>query len=92
VLGPEAFVPRFFGAHSDDRILVINLGSDLHMAPAPEPLLASPESMDWMILWPSEDPRYGGDGVTALEDEENWHLPGHTATVLRPHTRQSQEG
>jgi hypothetical protein len=26
--------------------------------------------------------------VTPLEDEDNWHLPGHTATVLRPHTRQ----
>jgi 1,4-alpha-glucan branching enzyme len=34
----------------------------------------------------------GGDGVIPLEDEDNWHLPGHTATVLRPHTRQGQEG
>ena len=92
VLGPEAFVLRFFGAHSDDRLLVVNLGSDLHLDPAPEPLLAPPEGMDWTILWSSEDPRYGGDGVTPLEDEDNWHLPGHTATVLRPHTRQGQEG
>jgi maltooligosyltrehalose trehalohydrolase len=92
VLGVEAFVLRFFGAYSDDRLLVVNLGSDLHLEPAPEPLLAPPESMDWTILWSSEDPRYGGDGVTSLEDKDNWHLPGHTATVLRPHTRQSQEG
>jgi maltooligosyltrehalose trehalohydrolase len=88
VLGPEAFVLRFFGAYSDDRLLVVNLGSDLHLDPAPEPLLAPPEGTDWMILWSSEDSRYGGDGVTPLEDEDNWHLPGHTATVLRPHTRQ----
>lgn len=31
VLGPEAFVLRFFGAHNDDRLLVVNLGSDLHL-------------------------------------------------------------
>jgi maltooligosyltrehalose trehalohydrolase len=92
VLGPEAFVLRFFEAHGDDRLLVINLGSDLHLSPAPEPLLAPPEGMDWTILWSSEDPRYGGNGVTPLEDEDNWHLPGHTATVLRPHTHQGQEG
>ena len=92
VLGPESFVLRFFGAHSDDRLLVVNLGSDLHLSPAPEPLLAPPKGMDWTILWSSEDPRYGGDGVTPLEDEDNWHLPGHTATVLRPRTRQGQEG
>ncbi len=92
VLGPEAFVLRFFGTHSDDRLLVVNLGRDLHLDPAPEPLLAPPEGMDWTILWSSEDPRYGGGGMTPLEDEDNWHLPGHTATVLRPHTRQGQEG
>ena len=92
VLGPEAFVLRFFGVHNDDRLLVVNLGSDLHLDPAPEPLLAPPEGMAWTVLWSSEEPRYGGDGVTPLEDEDNWHLPGHTATVLRPHTRPGQEG
>src|SRR4029450_9547982 len=45
VLGPESFVLRFFGTHSDDRLLVVNLGSDLHLAPAPEPLLAPPEGV-----------------------------------------------
>ena len=30
--------------------------------------------------------------LTPLEDEDNWHLPGHTATVLRPRTRQGQAG
>jgi maltooligosyltrehalose trehalohydrolase len=92
VLGPEAFVLRFFGVHNDDRLLAVNLGSDLHLEPAPEPLLAPPEDRDWTILWSSEDPRYGGDGVIPLEDEDNWHLPGHTATVLRPRPRQGQEG
>ena len=42
VLAPEAFVLRFFGTHHDDRLLVVNLGRDLHLNPAPEPLLAPP--------------------------------------------------
>jgi maltooligosyltrehalose trehalohydrolase len=40
--------------------------------------------MRWQLLWSSEDPRYGGGGTAPLEDEENWHIPGHVAVVLRP--------
>ena len=84
VLGPEACVLRYFGARGDDRLLLVNLGRDLHLHPAPEPLLAPPEGMHWQLLWSSEDPRYGGGGTAPLEDEENWHIPGHAAVVLRP--------
>ena len=42
VLGPEAFVVRFFGEAGADRLLVVNLGPDLAFDPAPEPLLAPP--------------------------------------------------
>jgi maltooligosyltrehalose trehalohydrolase len=84
VLAPEAFVLRFFGTPHPDRLLVVNLGRDLDLTPAPEPLLAPPEGMRWEILWSSEDPRYGGSGTAPLEDEEGWHMPGHAAFVLRP--------
>jgi maltooligosyltrehalose trehalohydrolase len=87
VLGPEAFVLRFFGAHADDRLLVVNLGRDLALNPAPEPLLAPPEGMLWEILWSSEDPRYDGGGTAPLEGEDGWQIPGHAAVVLRPVTR-----
>lgn len=87
VLGPEAFVLRFFGEQADDRLLVVNLGRDLALQPAPEPLLAPPEGMVWKILWSSEDPRYGGAGTAPLEGEEGWHVPGHAAVVLRPVAR-----
>ncbi len=43
VLSSEAFVLRFFGgegAAGDERLLIVNLGIDLHLDPAPEPLLA----------------------------------------------------
>ena len=86
VLGPEAFVLRFFGEDGDDWLLVVNLGRDLPLEPAPEPLLAPPQDRAWVILWSSEDPRYGGGGTAALEDEEHWHMPGHAAFVLKPKT------
>ena len=35
VLGAEAFVLRFFGEDGDDRLLLVNLGVDLHLDPAP---------------------------------------------------------
>ena len=91
VLGAEAFVLRFFGAHGDDRLLIVNLGRALHLNPAPEPLLPPPQGMGWTILWSTEHPRYGGCGTAPLEDEDNWHLPGHAAVMLRPDTRQERE-
>jgi maltooligosyltrehalose trehalohydrolase len=84
VLAPEAFVLRFFAVDGDDRLLVVNLGVDLKLSPAPEPLLAPPENMRWKILWSSEDPRYGGSGTPALETEGSWRLPGHAALVMAP--------
>jgi maltooligosyltrehalose trehalohydrolase len=84
VLGAEAFVLRFFGEDDDDRLLLINLGLDLNLTPAPEPLLAPPEGMEWRVLWSSEDPRYGGSGAPPLDMEENWLLPGHAAMALGP--------
>ncbi len=81
-LAGEAFVLRFFGDDGDDRLLVVNLGSDLHLNPAPEPLLAPPLGRAWGLLWSSEAPAYGGTGTPALDTEENWRIPGHAAVVL----------
>src|SRR5262249_3621830 len=84
VLGDEAFVLRFFGEDDDDRLLLVNLGVDLRLDPAPEPLLAPPEGTVWRILWSSEDPRYGGLGIAPLDAEGDWHLPGHAALTVGP--------
>jgi maltooligosyltrehalose trehalohydrolase len=84
VLGEEAFVLRYFVEGGADRLLVVNLGRDLHLDPAPEPLLAPPEGAEWEIRWSSEDPRYGGNGTAPLDTEENWIIPGETAVVLAP--------
>ena len=90
VLTPEAFVLRYFsqGSQGDDRLLVVNLGRDLSLVPAPEPLLAPPEGACWEVVWSSEDPRYGGCGAPPPEDREGgWRLPGQAAVVLRPKER-----
>jgi len=86
VLSSEAFVVRFFGGENpgEDRLLTVNLGVDLHLDPAPEPLLAPPADCEWTILWSSEDPKYGGTGTPPLDTEENWRIPGHAAVVLMP--------
>ncbi len=84
VLAPEAFLLRFFGEGGDDRLLLVNLGRDLHLVSAPEPLLAPPENTRWALLWSSEDPRYGGCDTPPLDSEENWRVPGHAAVALRP--------
>jgi maltooligosyltrehalose trehalohydrolase len=89
VLGPEAFVLRYFGAEGDDRLLVVNLGIDLRLAIVPEPLLAPPEGMRWQTLWSSEDPRYGGSGAPGIDTDREWRIPGRTATAMRPAPRET---
>ncbi len=84
VLGPEAFVLRFFGEAAADRLLVVNLGADLALNPAPEPLLAPPTDALWRILWSSDEVRYGGAGVAPVETRQNWRIPGHAAVLLEP--------
>lgn len=83
VLGPGAFVLRFFG-EGDDRLLLVNLDAELHLDPAPEPLLAPLQGCTWELSWSSEDPRYGGTGTPPVYGEENWRLPGRIAVLLQP--------
>src|SRR5439155_10035105 len=82
VLGPSAFVLRFFH-DAGDRLLVVNLGPAVDLRPAPEPLLAPPAGRNWQVIWSSEDPRYGGGGTPAVE-ADGWRLLGESAVVLAP--------
>src|SRR5206468_3160504 len=79
VLGEEAFVLRYFGENNDDRLLIVNLGTDLHMTIAPEPLLAAPHGKTWDTQWSSEHPKYGGCGNPPPETPaEPRRPPGQT--------------
>jgi maltooligosyltrehalose trehalohydrolase len=84
VLGDAAFVLRYFGGADGDRLLLVNLGRELTIDPAPEPLLAPPADALWDVRWSSENPRYGGVGTPPVEGDEVWHLPGESAIVLQP--------
>jgi maltooligosyltrehalose trehalohydrolase len=86
VLGPQALVLRGVGRAADgsrDRLLLVNLGGDLSLALAPEPLLAPPTRDGWRVVWSSESPEYGGRGAPE-HDPEAWILPGGCAQVLAP--------
>lgn len=87
VLGPEALVLRWFDpvGQGDDRLMLLNLGIEVRLPIATEPLLAASEGRRWRILWSSEDPRYGGGGTPQPETEEhNWRLPAQAVIVLMP--------
>jgi maltooligosyltrehalose trehalohydrolase len=84
VLGPSAFLLRYFGPQRRDRLLLVNLGPELHLDPAPEPLLAPVNGQPWELAWSSEDPRYGGGGTPPVETEDDWHMPAESAVFLTP--------
>ncbi|MGE5443159.1 MAG: malto-oligosyltrehalose trehalohydrolase [Ignavibacteriales bacterium] len=82
VIGLNALVIRFFGENGDDRLLVINLGTQFEYKPAPEPLLAPVSGGSWQLVWSSDDPRYGGPGITNPCSKRGWRLPGESAVLF----------
>jgi maltooligosyltrehalose trehalohydrolase len=83
VVAEQAFVLRFFSDAGDDRLLVVNLGRDFHLDPAPEPLVAPPEDRAWHLLWSSEHPGYGGSGQPPFDAQAGWRIPGEAVVVFR---------
>lgn len=82
VLSERAFLLRYFGGKSD-WLIIVNLGSDLHLRQAPEPLLAPPSGQRWNLLFSSEDPAYGGSGAyTPDTADEGWRIQGEAAVLL----------
>jgi maltooligosyltrehalose trehalohydrolase len=81
VLGEDALVLRYSG-EKGDRLLLLNLGSDLRYEPCPEPLLAPLPGTRWRRLLSSEEIRFGGGGVCHPDGTGTWLLPGYTALVL----------
>jgi maltooligosyltrehalose trehalohydrolase len=82
VLSPHAFMLRYFSETHGDRLVLVNLGMDLHLDPSPEPLLAPMAGRPWRVVFSSEDPQYGGTGTRPPDTSENWRIAGHSAVVL----------
>jgi maltooligosyltrehalose trehalohydrolase len=83
VLGRESFVLRYFAEDNDDRLLVVNLGRQYLLEPAPEPLLAPPLGFEWERVWSSELPNYGGPGEVTVVTQESWTLPAEATVAFR---------
>jgi maltooligosyltrehalose trehalohydrolase len=54
------------------------------MPVVPEPLLAPPAERRWAMMWSSDDPMYGGPGISAALRPGAWSLPPECAIVLAP--------
>ena len=90
VLDDHVFALRWFARGGEDRLLVVNLGTEWRPDAVPEPLLAPPRDARWDVLWSSGHPRYGGYGSFPPETDAGWRVQGETAFLLRPAPRGSQ--
>ena len=84
VLTEHCFVLRYFSHDGQDRLLVVNLGPDLDLPHAPEPLLAPPADSDWKLAWSSEWPEYGGSGSFHPGRFGAWQVTAESAQLLVP--------
>jgi maltooligosyltrehalose trehalohydrolase len=83
-LSETVLLVRFYDPEGEDRLLMANLGIDLAPTIFPEPLLAPPLGRRWLLVWSSEDRKYGGGGVRSPQDKEGmWHFQGHAAALLK---------
>jgi maltooligosyltrehalose trehalohydrolase len=83
VLSAQAFVFRWFDGTLGDRLLIVNLGSELSRGSVAEPLLAPPQGRRWHLCWSSEDPQFGGLGIVRPETEEGWFIGAEAASFFR---------
>lgn len=83
VIAPQAFVLRYLLHDGQDRLLVVNLGSDLHLRTIPEPLLGVPRDCRWHPLLSTDNWSYGGNGMVPIQPEgKDWVIPGLSATFM----------
>ena len=84
-LDDHTLLLRYIGrvAH-EDRLVLVNLGSDMDIACAPDPLVAPPDLFEWTVLWCSEDRAYGGVGIAGNCLPAKLVATGQATTVFRP--------
>jgi maltooligosyltrehalose trehalohydrolase len=70
-----------YTAGNESRLLIVNLGP-LTDFPMNDPLLAPAPDRRWMLVFCSERPRYGGQGVHSSFGNGAWRLQPHCAWLL----------
>jgi maltooligosyltrehalose trehalohydrolase len=76
-LTDDCLALRWLG--DDQRLLIVNLGRELHFDPAPEPLLApAPGFSRWQTVWCSEA------SPEPESEDGTWRIAGETAVLLKP--------
>lgn len=84
-LSEHSFALRWFDAYHGDRLLIVNLSSELDARSIAEPLLAPPRGSGWQTLWNSEAPEYGGLGAfepVADHGRGAWQIQAQCAVLL----------
>ena len=79
VLGPNAFVLRFFAGDGADRLLLVNFGPDLHLEHAPGAATRTPDGCTWELRG---RPRTAVMVARARHLQRRWTAGGSWA---RPH-------
>jgi maltooligosyltrehalose trehalohydrolase len=79
VLSDHALALRY-----EERLIIVNLGSELRMDIVPEPLIAPPLDRRWELRWSSDAPEYGGPGLTPIQTKGTWIVPAQAAIVMNP--------
>ena len=83
-LSERAFVVRWFDDEHGDRLLVVNLDTQLDSPTLAEPLLAPPVGCGWVTVWSSDHPQYGGTGsVDPVDADGRWYFAANSAALLR---------
>ncbi|WP_108397376.1 alpha-amylase family glycosyl hydrolase [Devosia submarina] len=84
-ISENAFLLRYFGEKQhEDRLLLVNLGSDVKVRSIPDPLYAPPTGYKWITAWSSQEVRYGGTGQRNVDTDEPWVLTAETALLFAP--------
>jgi maltooligosyltrehalose trehalohydrolase len=84
-LSEHALALRWFDADHGDRLLLVNLASELMRESIAEPLLAPPRGSGWQLSWSSESPEYGGHGTfepVADHGRGAWRIQAQCAVLL----------
>jgi maltooligosyltrehalose trehalohydrolase len=84
VLGDNCFLLRYLTPTENDRLLVVNFGTELDLPHNPEPLAGPPAGHQWQVKWSSESPTYGGTGASAPGRFGAWHVTGECTQLLVP--------